>query len=118
MKKTYNENRNNTLSDAAINAMVARNPENITAPVLVAAVAELKKRQDAENMERAIQQLAIVARNTQNAVATLRAARAAEAKDKKKLVAYAAAEKAFQANGDYAAYEKAIAAAHAVWRGW
>ena len=110
MKKTYTDNKN-ILTDAAINAMVARNPDNITAPVLVAAVAELKRRQDAENTERAIAQLGSVARNTESAVNNLRNARRVEAKAKKLLVAYAAAEKDFQANGDYTAYTKAIIAA-------
>lgn len=99
------------MKEAQINRLVAQNPNQIAAPALRAAVVELQARQQKEQTERAIEQLAHAENILDAAVNDLRAFRKAEAKAKAYLVAVNAAKEAFHANGDYAAFEKAVYAA-------
>jgi hypothetical protein len=100
------------MNDAQINKLVNHNPRKISAPVLVAAVAELKARQDKQKTEAAIYQLERVQMVTDSAVNNLRSARKVEKVEKSYLIDVANAETAFHADGDFQKYELAILTAN------
>lgn len=100
------------MNDKQINALVNKNPNQVSAPVLVAALAEMKKREDTAAAERAIGQMQEARRTTDSAVSALREARKTEARAKKYLVEVDAAEKAFLTTGDFVAYSDAVQKAY------
>lgn len=96
------------MNDAKINALLARNTNNISSPVLKAAAAELAERQKKQATESAIANLAIVQNVTEKAVDGLRHARKIEKAAKNYLVSVGKAETQFFADGDYEAYNKNV----------
>lgn len=99
------------MKEAQINALVAKNPNQIAAPALRLAIVELAARQQKEQTENAIRQLSEVEAVISIAVSSLREARKLEAKAKAYLVAVDAARAQFHANGDYDTFHKAVRAA-------
>ena len=99
------------MNDKQIDALLAMNSSNIEAPVLKAAMEDVRKLREEQQKQNAVRNLLIVQTNTQNAVNTLRAARKEEARAKAYLVALGSAEEAFLKTGDMTAYNVAVSKA-------
>lgn len=94
-------------TQARITTLLDSDPNSVSPSVCAAALAEYQKKQENEQKDVMVRRLGTIAAYTNEAVAALREARKAEKKAKNLVDAFAEAEDAFKANGDWSAYLKA-----------